>query len=257
MWLMGYEPASKSYPFWMFDSNGLFGAEWRGTWDESSKTLTLHTTDTPKGWTSQGTNHFPDKKSNHIEYWIKDETGTLLLHGGGTKIRQTEEAGKRTLAAWSKTDKADDPLSPEMKVLERLIGSWDTTAVSRPAEWMPKEVRTAGSMTRVWALNRSIVLENANSSDETEGMHLFTYDPQQKAFRSWWFGSEGHTSKSTGQWDDVSETISMRSDLGNGMISRSVIRFIDKDNHDARVVITDGDGKLYFDKKWVVKRSKK
>ena len=55
----------------------------------------------------------------------------------------------------------------------------------------------------------------------------------------------------------VSETLSMNSDLGNGLTSRTAMRFIDKDNHDARVVVTDGDGKLYFDAKWTVTRRKK
>lgn len=45
-----------------------------------------------------------------------------------------------------------------------------------------------------------------------------TYDPQMKAYRGWWFNSEGHTSKWTGEWDDKTETISF-SDSDNGCLA--------------------------------------
>ena len=105
-------------------------------------------------------------------------------------------------------------------------------------------------------LDKSFVLESSQTSDDKEGLSLFTYDPKQKAYRHWWFGSEGHTTKSTCQWDDVSETLSFLSE-DNGLTSRGAMRFIDDDHHDHRLVITDGDGKLYLDMKWTTTRSKK
>ena len=256
LWLMKHDPDSNSYPFWFFNSKGVLGGEWSGTWNEASKTWTARATDTPKGWTSRGTNHFPDTKSNHVAVWMKDESGTLQLDTEARKTRQPDEAGKKTLAAWTKTEKPDTPLSPEIKVLERLIGTWDVVAVSKPTEWTPKEVRTTSKVTRTWVLDRSFVLDTSKASDGHEGMSLITYDSRQKAYRSWWFSSKGHTSKSTGQWDSVTETMSARSDYGNGIRSRLITRFIDENHHDVRVVTTDGDGKLYFDTKWTLKRSK-
>jgi hypothetical protein len=256
LWLMKHDPDSNSYPFWFFNSNGVLGGEWSGTWDEASKTWTARATDTPRGWTSRGTNHFPDKKSNHVTVWMKDESGTLQLDIESEKSRQADDAGQKTLAAWSKTEKFDAPLSPEMKVLERLIGTWDTVAVAKPAEWTPKEARTTSTNTRTWVLDKSLVMESSQNSDGKEGLNLFTYDPKQKAYRHWWFGSEGHSTKSTCQWDDVSETTSFRSE-DNGLTSRGAMRFIDDDHHDHRLVVTDGDGKLYLDMKWTITRSKK
>jgi hypothetical protein len=253
---MKHDPDSKSYPFWFFNSKGVLGGEWSGTWDEASKTLTSQATDTPKGWTSRGTNNFPDKKSVNVTFWMKDESGTLLFDMETKKSRQPDEAGRKTLAAWSKTEKSETPLSPEMRILERWIGTWDTVAVAKPAEWTPKEARTTSTSTRTWVLDKSLVMESTQNSDGKEGLSLFTYDPKQKAYRHWWFGSEGHTTKSTCQWDDVSETLSFRSE-DNGLTSRGAMRFIDDDHHDHRLVVTDGDGKLYLDMKWTITRSKK
>ena len=172
------------------------------------------------------------------------------------KNRQANEAGRKTLAAWSKNERPDKPLSPQMKVLARLVGTWEATAVFKPAEWTPEEVRTTSKITRTWILNGSFVLDESAGSDGKAGMSLFTYDPKQAVYRSWWFSSEGYTSKSTGQWDPASKTISMRSDIGNGLSSRSTARLIDDDHHDWRVVVTDAAGKLYFDTTWMVRRSK-
>ncbi len=66
LWLMTYDQQSKSYPFWFFNSKGVLGGEWRGTWDKASKTLTSKAMDTPKGWTSRGTDQFPDKNSFEV-----------------------------------------------------------------------------------------------------------------------------------------------------------------------------------------------
>ena len=60
LWLMTYKPISRTYPFWYFDAGENAGGQWSGKWDAASKTMTSIATDTPKGWTSQGTNHFPD-----------------------------------------------------------------------------------------------------------------------------------------------------------------------------------------------------
>jgi hypothetical protein len=256
LWLMKHDSESNSYPFWFFNSNGVLGGEWSGSWNEATKTWTARATDTPNGWTSRGTNHFPDKKSNHVTVWMKNELGSLQFDIESKKTRQADDAGKKTLAAWSKTVKSETALSPELKVLERLIGTWDTVAVAKPAEWTPKETRTTSTNTRSWVLDKTLVMESVQNSDGKEGLNLFAYDPSQRAYRHWWFGSEGHTTKSKCQWDDVSETMTFRSDE-NGLISRGAMRFIDDDHHDHRLVVTDGDGKLYLDMKWTITRSKK
>jgi hypothetical protein len=256
LWLMTYDSKTNTYPFWYFNNKGGLGGEWRSTWIEDAKTLTGKTTDTPPRWTSGVTNRFPDKNTNQAAFWMKEDSGKVLFDVEAKKSRQPDEAGKEIVAAWSKLEKADPPLPTELKVLERLVGSWDSVAVSKPADWTPKEVRTTSKITRKWILDGQVLQDTSEVSDGQEGFSLLTFDPQLKKYRSWWFNSEGNTSKSTGEWNAVAETMSFSSDLDNGLVSRTSLRFIDDNHHDWRVVITDGTGKLYFDTKWTVTRHK-
>jgi hypothetical protein len=50
--------------------------------------------------------------------------------------------------------------------------------------------------------------------------------------------------------------MSFRADLGDGLVARSSLRFMDKDRHIWKVEIKDGGGKLYFDTEWTVTRRK-
>jgi hypothetical protein len=253
LWLMTYDAKTKTYPFWYFNNKGVLGAEWASTWDDKSKIFTGKATDLPKGWTSAGTNRFSDRGTSHVAVWMKDETGTLLFDSTATKTRQPAAAREKTLATWSK-QAADDKLPPELKILERLAGTWDVKAVSRRAVWTPKEVRTTSKVTRQWVLDGRFLQDTSESSDGVENISLLTYDPQMKAYRSWWFSSEGATSKAVGQWDAAAETMTFKSDLNDGLTSRGAMRFIDKDRHVWTVSIRDREGKLYFDGEWDVRR---
>ena len=37
---------------------------------------------------------------------------------------------------------AESQIPPEMKVLERMVGTWKSTSVSRVAKWTPEETRS-------------------------------------------------------------------------------------------------------------------
>jgi hypothetical protein len=50
--------------------------------------------------------------------------------------------------------------------------------------------------------------------------------------------------------------MTMKSQLDNGLSSTGGVHFIDKDRHDWKIVITAGDGKVYFDATWNVSRRK-
>lgn len=256
LWLMTYDPKTNSYPTWIFNNKGVLGGEWKGKWDESTKTLTGKAMDTPKGWTSSGSNRFADKNSNHVAFWMKDETGTLMFELEAKKVRQPAEAGDKVVAAWSIMEKTDPPPPPELKVLERLIGSWDTVAVSKPAVWTPKEVRTTSKVTRKWILDGRFVQDTSEVSDGQEGFSLMTFDPAVNKYRSWWFSSEGHSNKTAGEWNERTETMSFKADLDDGLVARSSAQFVNKDRHVWKVEIKDGGGKLYFDSEWTLTRQK-
>ena len=254
LWLMTYDTKTNSYPFWVFNTKGLLGSEWSNKWDDATKSFTGKATNMPKGWTGGDSVRFPDKDSCSFNFWMKDETGTLLFDGQSKKARLPDAEGKEFVAAWSKLEKADPPLPTELKVLERLVGSWDTVAVSKAAVWTPKEVRTTSKVTRKWELDRQYLQETSELPEGKEEFSLLTFDQQLKKYRNWSFNSDGNFDKSTGEWDSVAKTMSFTSNLKDDLVSRTSMRFIDNDHHEWRVVVTDRTGKLYFDTKWTATR---
>lgn len=257
LWLMTYDPKSQSYPFWLF-GHDVFGGEWNSTWDDATNTLTGKATDTPQGWTSHGVNHFPDAKTDEFAGWMKDDSGNLIFESITKKTRLPEAAGEKILADWSKPGKANPalPQSPELKVLDRMIGDWDTKNDSKVAVWTPEEKHWTSKLTRQWVLDGHFVQENSQDSTSEEGLSLVTFDSREMTYRGWWFSSEGHTAKNTGTWDEAKQTFSFKSDLEGGLTVRSTWKFTDKDHHDVTVVVTDGDGKTYFDTTWAASRRK-
>lgn len=256
LWLMTYDPKGDSYPFWFFSSGGVLGGEWSGKWDEQSRTWSARATDTPAGWTSGGGNQFPDEKTVKVTVWMKDETGAVLLDSTAEKTRQPDANRKAMLASWSESGKPAQPAPPELKVLERLVGSWDAAAVFKPAEWTPKEERSTSKVTRKWVLDGWFLQDTSEISDGSESISLLGYDAGQKKYRGWWFNSEGHRNKSFGDWDEASGTLSFRADLEDGLVSTSSVKFIDTDHHVWKVEVKDAGGKLFFEGEWTVRRRK-
>jgi hypothetical protein len=105
-------------------------------------------------------------------------------------------------------------------------------------------------------LDGRFVQDTSEASDGQEALALTTFDPEIKKYRSWWFSSEGHHNKATGDWDEATATMSFKADLDDKLVARSSVRFINKDRHVWQVEIKDGDGKLYFDSEWTVTRRK-
>lgn len=140
----------------------------------------------------------------------------------------------------------DSPKPPELKVLERLVGKWDSESVSRVAEWTPKEGRVKGVLTREWVLNGRYVQEMSKQSDG-DAIVMFTYDPAKSAYRWWMFNSQGNNIEMSGQWDEKTQTLNCTSELGNGLTNTSTIHFLDADTHKWTAIVKDGQGKIFFD----------
>jgi len=244
LWLLTYDPKTKSYPSWYFDSNVL-GGEWRGSWDEPTQTLTMTATDTPMDWTSRSTIAFPDAKSAQAKLWMKDGNGDLLVDTEYQKSRLGVDAGEKILTDWSRVA-ADAKITPEMKRVGRFVGTWDAELLYRAAEWTPQEKRATRTVQCQWILDGQFLQTLAIDSDGLESLFLLGYDPQLKAYRQWRFTADGQTGHFTGHWDDVSNSITMKSELPNRLSFRMISQFTGADNHDWNGLVTDAEGKRYF-----------
>ena len=96
----------------------------------------------------------------------------------------------------------------ELKVLERLVGKWDSESVSRVSEWTPKEGRAKGVLTREWVLNGRYVQETSKQSD-ADAIVMFTYDTAKSAYRWWLFNSHGNNFDMSGKWDEKTQTLTV------------------------------------------------
>lgn len=246
LWLMTHDPQRNIYPFWMFDSTGLLGGQWELQWDAASSTARGRSIDTPPGWTSGGTNHFTDRETNVVNYWMKDETGALLMDVHCVKKRQSETDGESILAEWSKVEVAADRPA-ELENLDVFVGIWDAVTVARPAEWTPQEIRMTSVVTRQWILNKRFLLDDSEHANGQESLSIFGYDPQAREYRTWWFNSEGHRNSSRGRWDPATQTFSFQTEPEAGRVTRGTIRLISPDQHEWQFKVTDAAGKVYYD----------
>lgn len=101
--------------------------------------------------------------------------------------------------------------SSEQKVLDKWVGRWHATYKVSKAEWTPEERTGTAELTTDRVVGGRFVQEKAEHSDKTSASLIFTYDVQRKKYRNWWFSSKGYTSEGTGEWDAVTNTMTMTS----------------------------------------------
>jgi hypothetical protein len=96
---------------------------------------------------------------------------------------------------------------PEMKVLEKLVGTWEVEQTVK----VPEESRSTKLLVkRGVVLGGRFVHEEGGFNDKGKPsfIGMYTYDSSKKAYRYWLFVSEGGYSESTGTWDERSQTLS-------------------------------------------------
>ncbi|MEM7147423.1 MAG: DUF1579 family protein [Verrucomicrobiota bacterium] len=97
---------------------------------------------------------------------------------------------------------------PELKPLNRYVGTWTTTFT---VEGKTPDTLT-GTVTAKWILGGRYLQQTAtipNIGDtELSITTLMTYDPENKIYRHWSFDSAGDHNTGTGTWDPEANTFS-------------------------------------------------
>jgi hypothetical protein len=133
---------------------------------------------------------------------------------------------------------------PEMKALERLVGTWkveQTTSV-------PEETRSTNTVKRELVLGGRFVQETGNFDDKGEPTFtgMYTYDSNKKTYRYWFFHSSGFYSESTGTWDESSRTFTFISRPAGGSTGTTTLRFPDETTFAFSIISRDTDGKVGY-----------
>jgi hypothetical protein len=132
------------------------------------------------------------------------------------------------------------PRPPELKVLDRLVGQWKDEATFLE----PKGPPESAIYTTRWVLGDRFLWSEGSSDGWLQAIQIMTFEPKQKEYRRWYFGSDEHPRESSGQWDEDARTLTWKGDLFDGGTGVSKWRFPDKDTIDWSRVLKDRDGKV-------------
>jgi len=183
-----------------------------------------------------------------------DEDGTLTLAanepGVATRPEKFESNEQTQVFVFKKWEPgmALPGNPPELKVLEKRIGTWTTETVVKPGPWNPTGHKVTGIDTTEWILGgRFQQTRGANRPANPDGMFLCTYDPQLKAFRAWYLDDQGGISEMTGQWDEAAQTLNWTSEGKNGFRMTASSRLVGPDNIEWQTAVKDPEGKVMLE----------
>jgi hypothetical protein len=154
-------------------------------------------------------------------------------------------------AAYASVAAAEEPAaSPELKVLDQWIGTWEEESTNKPTPWLP-EVQTKTVVTkREWALrHRFVRAEGTWEPDQTECLHLITFDAIAKKYRSWYFDSANTMPRGavTGEWDAEKKTMTWRGVDEGGNKTEGEHKIVDNDHHEWHFAIRGPGGETLLD----------
>lgn len=151
---------------------------------------------------------------------------------------------------------ADPPKPPELKVLEKFVGTWDCEIITKPAVWTPEEKGEKAVEVNEMGMDGWFLHGCSKATDgKTLAILMNTYDPVRKKYHFWRFAGRG-CEELDGQWDETANTLTIATDHGNGVVTKAAFHVIDKDHREYDVTAKDGDGKVYLDIHGAVTRRK-
>jgi hypothetical protein len=148
------------------------------------------------------------------------------------------------LLAFALSSQGADEKSDELKVLDRYIGTWDgQITMSAPEQKTSSETNTT-----TWAIGgKYLQAKSTTKLDDTEAMHLITYDQQKQTYKYYWFNSAGLTFNATGNWDETKKTFTWDGQVEDGITLKMTDHFIDDNTRDMHVTVKGGNGDTVFE----------
>jgi hypothetical protein len=132
-----------------------------------------------------------------------------------------------------------------MKVLERLVGTWQVEQITRvPEETRPTNIVVKGEL----VLGGRFTQQTGGFDDKGKPTQtaMYTYDSQQKTYRYWFFHASGFFWESTGTWDESSQKFTFTGTLGEGGTGTITVRFSDETTYVFSVINRDASGEITY-----------
>ncbi len=133
----------------------------------------------------------------------------------------------------------------EREVMARWVGTWSGESTGEATDLLPRARHFQGVYTASWVLDdRFVQGRNASKSGEEAARWMMTFDQRKKAYRLWFFDTNG-ASEWAGQWDGDTQTMTWETtDTETGSTARDRTRFIDKDHQEWQMEVKGKDGKV-------------
>jgi len=148
-------------------------------------------------------------------------------------------------------DDMKPPARPmELDKLNMMAGHWTDSYEMTIGNQPP--IKTTGMATREWCCNNRFLSERYEGKmpDGTmmTGMGMWTWDAEDKVYRSWWFDSWGSMAEGTATWDESKRTWTMRGKsenptTGEESSGKGMMRVVDDQTMEWQWTECDGWGK--------------
>ena len=159
------------------------------------------------------------------------------------------------MSAESHTSESSKPTkSPELKVLDRMVGSWRFEIVEKQAN--SEESKSTPTGVGKWSLQGKYVEFKITGLDGKEViLHLFTYDSDSRVYNMWTFMPDSPKPNLTPwQWDESEKTLTGLMDLGDGITMQATTHFIGDDRWEYTATTKDASGNVLREMKGKVFR---
>jgi hypothetical protein len=239
--LTSFDANSQSFRDWFFHASGLIFGPSAGRWDPATRSITW--TSLPQnGILMLNTWRFVDADTVSWEAMIRDKEGQTIFQMDARLQRsaETPTIDETTTAG---------PLPPEMAVLERLVGEWETSGIvknaknpdGRKADWRSSVRSILGG--RVIATHRT----GSTSDDDDESISLATFDTFSKAYGRWSFRPNGNVLEYGGLWDEANQMLKWHWAGKDGSQTSNTWNLRDPNRYDWQVLTKDALGKTTFE----------
>jgi len=159
--------------------------------------------------------------------------GLFLLSGCG---RRSETTGVD-----SEKDDASSGDVYDLGALQGLIGEWDYEA---KIIWPDGEEKVSGgsSSIRLDLGGRFLIGRTRQDDGESEAHQIWTFCPDRKTYRHWYFHSDGETVEGIGKYDESKRSLTWETEAVDGIVYERTERFADEDSFLWYGTMTDQEG---------------
>jgi hypothetical protein len=241
-----YDPVSKKYVTWAFQSSGNIGKV-TGTYDPTAKKFSYTYADPAPSSTGRVTTTFPspDEMDGAIDF--TDESGQTLFAIDWMKKRLGDLDVEAFSRDWAKIGTPIEPLPDEIKKLEPFIGEWDVEFIAQPSTYSPQARTSEGTISSEWILDGRFLLGRSEVNSQKSNW-VIGYDPNKKAYRYVRFPSDAQPEESVGQWNDATRSFEWKVVNGKPNVTKtSTNRFVGKDAIQTHVLAEDKEGNVQMD----------